>query len=392
MAAERIYLDHAATTPTDEAVVREMLPYFSTCFGNASSTHKRGRDAVAAVDRARERIARALGAIPSEIYFTSGGTESNNWAIRALAEANSSKGKHIISSAIEHPSLLGALAKLEESGYEVTYLPVNEKGVVSPSDVAAVIREDTTLVSVMTVNNEVGSLQPIREIAAIAHEAGALFHTDAVQAVGVIPIDVVELGIDALSISAHKFYGPKGIGALYLKKGTKIKPFLIGGEQEHSLRGGTYNTPGIVGMGVALERAVSSLPETAAHLALLKSRFLGICDPLIRLNGDTSGHPGIVNLTFFGIRNTEFLSALDREGIDASVGSACSSGSVEPSHVLAAVGLPEGEISSSIRFSFGKENTLAEVNRSVDVIRSLLTRLRREVDLFRVNPSEKIEG
>ena len=386
---ERIYLDHAATTPTDEAVLREMIPYFSEVYGNASSTHRAGRDAVAAVDRARESIARALHASPSEIYFTSGGTESDNWAVRGLAEANSEKGRHIVASSIEHPAVLGALKKLEKAGYEITYLPVNDQGYVSLESVRQALREDTVLLTVMTVNNEVGSIQPIREIASIAHEKGVIVHTDAVQAAGVVPLDVREMGVDALSISAHKFYGPKGIGALYLRKGRKIAPLLIGGEQERNLRGGTYNTPAIVGMGAALERAVFSITEVRRHLSSLKERFLTLTDDYVRLNGGEPAHPGIVNLLFYGVRNDELLSALDREGIEASAGSACSSGSTEPSHVLAAMGRGEGEIKSSVRFSFGKGNTLEEIDRAVDVIKALAARLRKDADLFKINESKK---
>ena len=386
---ERIYLDHAATTPTDEAVLREMLPYFTEVFGNASSTHRAGRDAVAAVDRARETIARLLHASPSEIYFTSGGTESDNWALRGIAAAYSEKGKHIVATSIEHPAVLGALKKLEKAGYEVTYLPVDDNGYVSPESVKQALREDTVLLTVMTVNNEVGSIQPIREIASVAHERGVIFHTDAVQAAGILPLDVREMGVDALSVSAHKFYGPKGVGALYLRKGVKIDRLLAGGEQERNLRGGTYNTPAIVGMGAALERAVNALPEVTSHLSMLKERFLSLTDEYIRLNGGEPSHPGIVNLLFYGVRNDDLLSALDRAGIEASAGSACSSGSTEPSHVLAAMGRSESEIKSSVRFSFGKENTLEEIDRAIDVIKELTSRLRKDADLFKVYASTK---
>lgn len=390
MTGKRIYLDHAATTPTDEGVVREMLPYFSMCFGNASSLHKRGRDAVAAVDNSRETIARAIGASPSEIYFVSGGTEADHWAIRGLAKANADKGKHIVASSIEHPALLGALKKLQAEGFEITYLPVDDKGFVSLRDVENALREDTVLLSVMMVNNEVGSIQPIRDIARVAHERGVLFHTDAVQAMGVIPVNVADLGVDAMSFSSHKFYGPKGVGALYLRKGVKIDSIFLGGEQERKLRGGTYNTPAIVGMAAALDLAVRKIPETAAHLAALKKRFVEkiVCE-LVSLNGGEPAHPGIVNLCFSGVRNDDLLSALDREGVEASAGSACSSGSTELSHVLTAMGRSESEIRSSVRFSFGRENTLEEVDRAATVINDILTRLRRDADLFLQGASPK---
>ena len=389
MAENTVYLDHAATTPTDEAVVREMLPYFSSCFGNASSLHKDGRDAVAAVDNARERVARAINASPFEVYFTSGGTEADNWAVRGLAEANAIKGKHIVASSVEHPAVLSALKRLEERGFEVTYLPVDASGCVSVSDASAALREDTVLLTVMYANNEVGSVQPIRELAKLAKERGVLFHTDAVQAAGIIPIDVIELGVDAMSVSAHKFYGPKGVGALYLRKGVKIKGLVVGGEQERSLRGGTYNTPAIVGMGAAMEKAVERLSDNAAHLASLKHYFLrqlpdlGFC----RLNGKEDGHPGIVNVLFYGVKNSELLSALDQMGVEASAGSACSSGSVEPSHVLTAMGLSESEVRSSVRFSFGRENTFEDVDRAISALKEILPRIRRESDLFAVNSS-----
>ena len=391
MAGKTVYLDHAATTPTDEAVVREMLPYFSACFGNASSQHKDGREAVAAVDLAREKVARALNASPAEIYFTSGGTEADNWAVIGLAEAYSAKGKHIVASSVEHPAVLRALDGLKNRGYEVTYLPVDERGLVSPQAVADAIREDTVLVTVMFANNEVGAVQPIKEIARIAKEKGVLMHTDAVQAVGVLPVDVQELGVDALSLSAHKFYGPKGVGALYLRKGTRIKGLIVGGEQERSLRGGTYNTPAIVGLGAAIEKATQNLSASSERLSSLKNRFLQEVSKLgfARRNGGEPSHPGIVNILFYGVKNSELLSALDHAGIEASAGSACSSGSIEPSHVLTAMGLSENEVRSSVRFSFGKENTVEDVDRAVSALKEILPRIRKDVTLFKQTSSNK---
>ena len=389
--ANTVYLDHAATTPTDEAVVREMLPYFSSCFGNASSLHKDGRAAVAAVDNARERVARAIKASPSEVYFTSGGTEADNFAVIGLAEANAEKGKHIVSSSVEHPAVLSALKRLEERGFEITYLPVDASGRVSVEDASAALREDTVLLTVMCVNNEVGAIQPVKELARLAKERGVLFHTDAVQAAGIIPLDVTDLGVDALSISAHKFYGPKGVGALYLRKGVKIKGIVVGGEQERSLRGGTYNTPAIVGMGAAIEKAVEHLSDNAAHLAALKYRFLKQVEELgfCRVNGGENTHPGIANVLFYGVKNSELLSALDQMGVEASAGSACSSGSVEPSHVLTAMGLSESEVRSSVRFSFGRENTFEDVDRAIFALKEILPRIRKQSDLFKIEPSEK---
>lgn len=394
MTDRTIYLDHAATTPTDGEVLREMLPYFSDAYGNASSPHRIGRRAVAAVDAARERVARALGSTPSEIYFTSGGTESDNWAITGVAEAYAEKGRHILSSAVEHPAVLKALSRLESRGYEVTYLPVNREGFVSPEEAKKAMRDDTVLVTIMTANNEVGAIQPIREIFRAAKERGIVTHTDAVQAVGAIPVDVTELYADLVSLSAHKFYGPKGVGALYLRKGIKIKGLIVGGEQESSLRGGTYNTPAIVGLGAAIERATASLTDNAAHLSALKTRFLaGLREmPFTTVNGGAPSLPGTVNVTFAGVRNSEFLFALDREGIAASSGSACSSGSIEPSHVLTAMGLTREEVGSSVRFSFGRENTADDVDATLAALREILARLREGKDLFLQEKNKRYEG
>lgn len=393
MTGSAIYFDHAATTPTDEAVLREMLPYFSEDFGNASSLHRMGRKAVAAVDLARERVAKAIGAHPGEIYFTSCGTEADNWAISGVAEAYAEKGKHIVSSAIEHPAVLQALRRLSQNGYEVTYLPVDDKGFVSPADAVRAMRPDTVLITLMLANNEVGTIQPVKEIAREAKARGILVHTDAVQAIGAMPVNVSELTVNLLSLSAHKFYGPKGVGALYVKKGTKIKGLILGGEQERSLRGGTYNTPAIVGLGKAIELATNSLPENARHLANLKEHFLrGVTEiPFVEVNGGEPSLPGTVNLLIYGVRNSELLSALDMAGIEASAGSACSSGSVDPSHVLTAMGLKREEVLSSVRFSFGRENTLSEVNQALDTLREILSRFRANSDLFLPEKGKKYE-
>ena len=394
MTDRTIYLDHAATTPTDAEVLREMLPYFSDVFGNASSPHREGRKAVAAVDAARDRVARALGVDRSEVYFTSGGTESDNWAITGVAEAYAEKGRHILSTSVEHPAVLRALARLESRGYEVTYLPVDREGFVSVEQAIGALRDDTILVTIMTANNEVGSIQPIREIFQAAHARGIVTHTDAVQAVGAIPVNADALGADLLSLSAHKFYGPKGVGALYLRKGIKIKGLIVGGEQESSLRGGTYNTPAIVGLGAAIERATSSLSENAAHLVSLKTAFIsGLGEiPFTTVNGGAPSLAGTVNVTFTGTRNSELLFALDREGISASSGSACSSGSIDPSHVLTAMGLSKEEVASSVRFSFGRENTLEDVEATLAAIKDILSRLRAGKDLFLQKKGKRYEG
>lgn len=388
-----IYLDHAATTPTDERVLGEMLPYFSGVFGNASSTHRMGRKAIAAVDSARERVAKAIGASPGEIYFTSGGTEGDNWAIEGVARAYGEKGKHIVSSAIEHPAVLQALRRLEKEGFEVTYLPVDREGFVSPEAAIAAFRPDTILLSLMLANNEVGTIQPVKDIAKEAHARGILVHTDAVQAVGSIPVAVRDLGVDLLTLSAHKFYGPKGVGALYLRKGCRIKGLLVGGEQERALRAGTYNTPAIVGLGKAIELATEELSLRAKHLSELKSNFREKLAelPFVTVNGGEPALPGTINLLFRGAKNDDLLSALDLEGIAASAGSACSSGSVEPSHVLTAMGLSKKEVTSSLRFSFGKENTREEVDRTLAVLEKLLPRLRGESDLFLLDEKETYE-
>jgi len=384
MKSPLLYFDHAATTPTDPAVLEAMLPYFGGRFGNASSAHGAGREAIKAVDEAREAVAKAIGAEIHEIYFTSGGTESDNWAIEGIAEAYPDK-KHLISSKIEHPAVLRSLERLEKRGYEITYLTPDASGRVDPLHAVKAMREDTLLVSLMLANNETGVIQPVREIFLEAKSRGILTHTDAVQAVGAIPVDVKVLGADLLSLSAHKFYGPKGVGALFVRKGIKIRGFLLGGEQERGLRGGTYNTPAIVGLGAAISLAASTIEERGKKLALLKEYFLTKLSerlPFVKRNGGEPALPATVNLLFYGVKNTDLLAALDREGIAASAGSACASGSVEPSHVLTAMGLSPSEVRSSLRFSFGKDNTTEEVDRAVDCLVEKVNRLRGDKDLF----------
>jgi cysteine desulfurase NifS len=382
-----IYLDHAATTYVDDDVLAQMLPYFTEKFGNASSQHGLGRETAKAVDKGRKQIADAIGAKSNEIYFTSGGSESDNWAIRGAAEAARSKGRHIISSNIEHPAVTNTLRYLEREGYEVTYLKANNKGLVSVADLAAAIRPDTILVTVMFANNEIGTIQPIKELASVAHAHGALFHTDAVQATGVLDINVKELGVDMLSMSAHKFYGPKGIGALYVKSGTKLQRLIIGGEQERNQRAGTTNTPGIVGMGYALEKAVKNREKNNAYVKALRDKFVARVKaeiPFAYYNGDEENRlPSNANFSFEFIEGESILFTLDMSGICASSGSACSAGSLEPSATLLAIGVPTEIVHGSIRFSFGKGNTESDVDYTVDKLKETVERLRSMSPLFK---------
>ena len=359
-----IYMDNAATTATRPEVLEAMLPYFTQHYGNPSSIHSVGRDARRAVEKARQQVAAALGAQPREIYFTAGGSESDNWAIRCASRALAAKGKHIITSQIEHHAVLHTCQYLEKQGYEVTYLPVDENGLVRVEDVKKAIRPDTVLITIMAANNEIGTIEPIREIGKVAHEAGVLFHTDAVQAVGAVPIDVNDWNVDMLSLSGHKFHAPKGIGALYIRKGVKISNLIFGGAQERGLRAGTENLPGIVGLGAAIELAVSELPEYTRRLTALRDRLIdGILQniPDVRLNGHrTQRLPGNVNVSVRYVEGEALLMRLDLAGVEASSGSACTSGSLDPSHVLLAIGLPHEIAHCSLRISFGVQNTVEE--------------------------------
>lgn len=384
-----MYLDYAATTPLDEAVLEAMMPYFRENFGNASSQHAFGRRAVAAVDEAREKAAAVLGAKSNEIYFTSGGTESDNWAIRGVAKAMRGKGRHIISTAVEHHAVLHTLHALEDEGYEVTYLPVDDCGRVSVQDAVAAMREDTILVSVMLANNEIGTIEPVGEIARAAKEKGILVHTDAVQAVGLLPLGVDALSVDLMSFSAHKFYGPKGVGALYVRKGTKLGKILTGGAQERTMRGGTYNTAGIVGLGKAIELAEGRRTEEVKRLSALRDHFISRVLAEIectKLNGGKDRLANNANIAFRYIEGDSLVSALDRAGIAASAGSACASGTLEPSHVLQAIGVPSGY--GSVRFSFGKYTEKEDVDRTADILLRETERLRK-TDLFARRFSEK---
>ncbi len=361
---KRIYLDHAATTPLNHKVLEGMLPYFTEEFGNADSPHAAGRKAVNAVDSARDRLAELICAKPKEVYFTSGGTEADNWAVLGGAYAQKQKGKtKVIISSIEHHAVLYAAEKLAKEGFEVVYLPVNDGGMVEPSALKAVLCDKTGLVAVMAVNNETGVIQPIKELAALAHEHGALFFTDAVQAAPYMPIDVNEWGVDMLSISAHKFYGPKGVGALYIKNGVKIERLIGGGEQERGLRGGTTNVPAVVGLAAAYEENTATVYETNEKCRRLSELFLQGISALegVFVNGGESRLPAILNLRVAGVNNVDLLYKLDLQGVCISVGAACASASVLPSHVLLAMGLSQKQARESVRISFGKENTEEEV-------------------------------
>lgn len=386
---KNIYLDHAATTPLSKKAFEAMQPYFSDIYGNANSQHVFGRDGAKAVNEARQTMAECIGAKPSEVYFTSCGTEADNWAIKGTALQMQYKGKHIITSVIEHPAVYTTCKQLEKFGWQVTYLPVDGEGFVSEDDLEKAIREDTVLVSIMYANNEIGTVQPIKELCEIAHRHGVLFHTDAVQATGAFKYDVKELGVDMLSLSAHKFYGPKGVGALYIRNGLRIEKLLTGGEQERAHRGGTTNVPGVVGMSVALKDALSTVEEDSRYVASLRDRFVKrVCDEIdeILYNGakDTAKRlPNNANFSFRYIEGESILFSLDLAGISASSGSACSSGSLEPSRTLLSIGVPVGTAHGSIRFTFGKHNTVEDVDYTVDELVKTVARLRAMSPLYK---------
>ena len=383
---QNIYFDHAATTPVDPRVLEKMLPYFTDNFGNPNSQHVFGRRAVTAVDEARDTVAKCIGAKPSEIYFTSGGTESDNWAMRGAAHALANRGKHLIISAVEHPAMLSAAKELQREGFEVTLAPVDGYGTVDLAKLEEAIRPDTVFIGVMAANNEVGTLQPVKEIAALAKARGIAFFTDAVQAAGTLEVNVKELGADMLSLSGHKFYGPKGVGVLYVRSGLKLARLVAGGHQERGMRGGTTNVPGIVGLAEALRLLQEHLHENAAYVAGLRDRFVARVQkeiPFVKYNGHPENRlPGNANFSFRYIEGESLLFSLDLAGIAVSSGSACSSGSLEPSHVLLAMGVPEGLAHGSIRFSFGRENTAGEVDYAVDRLKEIVVRLRALSPLF----------
>jgi cysteine desulfurase len=377
---KRVYLDYAATTPTHPDVVREMLPYFTDSFGNPSSIYSYGQEAKGAIEEAREKVAVLIGAREDEIVFTSGGTEADNFAIKGTAFAHQSKRNHIIASTIEHHAVLETCHFLERRGFSVTYLPVDEYGLVDPAELKEAITDNTALVSVMHANNEIGTIQPIKELAVIAREAGAYFHTDAVQTVGHIPVNVDELGVDLLSISAHKLCGPKGVGALYIRKGTRLVPFMHGGGQERNRRGSTENVPAIVGFGKAAEIARQEMPEEGPRLTILRDclikRILNQIENT-RLNGHPLKRlPNNVNISISYVEGESMLLNLDLEAICASTGSACSSASLEASHVLLALGLTHEQAHSSLRFTMGKWTTEKDVDRVMETLPQIVNKLR----------------
>ena len=384
----RVYADHAASTPCDKRVVEAMLPYFTNDFGNSGSQHLFGRDAAKAVADARAKIAELIGCQPNELYFTASGTESDNWALKGAALHKKDKGNHVIISSIEHHAILNTAIWLENNGFRVTRLPVDSTGLVSVADLEKAIDDQTTVVSIMYVNNEVGTIEPIKELAEVAHKHGALFHSDCVQAVPYMKIDVKELGVDLLTFSAHKFYGPKGVGALYIRNGVKLDKLICGGGQERSQRGGTVNTPAIVGMAKALVIAIEEMDANNAHIAKLRDHFVDRVlkeIPYVRFNGNIELRvPSIANFSFEFVEGEGILMLMDFNGIAVSSGSACSSGSLDPSHVLLAMGVPIEVSHGSIRFSFGKDNTIEEVDYTVDKLKDTIAKLRVMSPLFNV--------
>ena len=378
--SRRVYMDHSATTPVRCEVLEAMMPYFDRVFGNASSVHSFGQEGRKAVEGAREKVAGLIGAQPEEVIFTSGGTESDNLAIVGVANACRKKGAHLVTCAIEHHAVLSTCEALEKLDFELTVLDVDEHGLVDPEELRGALRPDTTLVSIMLANNEVGVIEPVAELAAVAHEAGALLHTDAVQAAGKIPVNVEELGVDLLTMSAHKFHGPKGVGALYRRKGTRLRPLMQGGHHERNMRPGTENVPGIVGMATALELACIEMPQEARRLAALRDRLQsGIQERIddVRVNGHpTRRLPHLLNLSVIGVEGESMLLAMDAHGIAAATGSACTSGSLEPSHVLMAMGVPPEVAHGSLRFSLGRMNTEQDVDHVLEVLPGVVERLR----------------
>jgi cysteine desulfurase len=377
---QRIYLDHAATTPTRPEVVKAMLPFFTNDFGNPSSIYSYGREAKGTVEEARTKVAEFIGARSEEIIFTSGGTEADNYALKGVAYFNERKRNHIITTSIEHHAVLEVCKFLERRGFRITYLPVDKYGLVDPDDARKAITDKTVLISVMHANNEVGTIEPVQEIGKIAREAGVYFHSDTVQTVGHIPVNVDELKVDLLSISGHKFYGPKGVGALYVRKGTKLVSFMHGGGQEKRRRAGTENVAAIVGLGKAVELTGREMTKEAGRLVYLRDKLikgLGKKIDHIHLNGHpTRRLPNNVNVSVDFVEGESMILNLDLEGICASTGSACSSASLEPSHVLLALGLPAEQAHGSLRFSLGRENTEADVERVLEVLPEIVAKLR----------------
>ena len=381
-----IYFDHAATTAVKKEVLQEMLPYFTEKYGNASTVYRIGQVSKAALDDARARVAKVFNCKPNEIFFTGCGSESDNWAIKGAARANKAKGNHIITSAIEHHAVLHTCKTLEKEGFEVTYLPVDEYGLVSTDDVKNAIKDNTILISIMYANNEIGTIEPIAEIAEIAKEKGILMHTDAVQAAGAVPIDLSKLKVDMMSLSAHKFNGPKGVGALYIRSGVRIENFIDGGAQERGKRAGTENLPGIIGLAKALELASASMEEKDKKITALRDYIIKNIEekiPYCRLNGHrTQRLPGNVNFSFEFIEGESLLLWLDINGIAASSGSACTSGSLDPSHVLLAIGLKHETAHGSLRVSLGEENTYEEADYFIEKLVGIVDKLRKMSPLY----------
>jgi cysteine desulfurase len=389
-----IYLDNAATTSVDEDVLKAMLPYFSDKFGNPNSLHSFGRETAKAVDEARDKIASLLGCKSNEIFFTSGGTEADNWALIGIYHAHKDKGNHIITSKTEHKAVMASCKRLEKDGAEITYLDVNEYGEVDLEQLKKSIKDSTVLVSIMTANNEVGTLQPVKEIAEICKERGVLFHTDAVQAIGAVDINVKRDKIDLLSLSAHKFYGPKGIGVLYIRNGVKCDRYISGGSQERGMRGGTTNVPLIVGMAAAMEKAIANMEENNKKLSALRDTLISRIEkeiPDCKLNGHrTKRLPNNVNFSFKYIEGEPLILMLDMQGIAVSSGSACTSGSLEPSHVLEAMNIPPEIAQSATRFTFGKENTAEDIDYVMESLKGNITTLRSMSPLFKQEKGDAI--
>lgn len=387
MEKRRVYMDYSATTPIKKEVLDEMMPFLTELYGNASSFHTFGKEAKEAVDKARGQVAALIDATPKEIYFTAGGTESDNWAIKGVAFSLENKGKHIITSKVEHHAVLHTCEFLEKNhGFEITYIDVDSKGRVSVEDVEKAIKDDTILISIMMANNEIGTIQPIKEIGEIARNNKIIFHTDAVQAAGNIPVDVKELNVDLLSMSSHKMYGPKGIGALYIKKGLRLQPFIHGGAQEKSKRAGTENVSSIVGFGKAAELAKENMEEHIMRLEKLRNRLIdGILEkiPYTHLNGSLEHRiPGNVNISFEFIEGEGILLLLDHVGIAASSGSACTSGSLDPSHVLMAIGLPHETAHGSLRLTVGDLTSEEDIDYIIENLPSLIEKLRNISPLY----------
>ena len=377
---KKIYLDHNATTPVHSEVVKEMLPYYREIYGNASSFHQFGQQARKAVEEAREKVAGFIGAKSGEIIFTSGGTEADNFAIKGIAYANQTKGKHIITSSIEHHAVLNSCKYLEKQGFRITFLPVDKYGLINPEEVKKTIGEETILISIMHANNEMGTIEPVAEVGKIAKEKGIYFHIDAVQSAGKIPVKVDELNVDLVSLSGHKLYGPKGVGILYIRKGTKIQPLIHGGHHEKNKRAGTENVPGIIGLAKAMEIASVTMEEEAIRLTNLRDRLW------VRINEKIEdvflhGHererlPNTLNLSFEGVEGEAIILDLDMKGIAVSTGSACTSGTLEPSHVLKAMGVNPQVAQGAIRFSLGEGNTQEDIDYVADILSGIVNRLR----------------